>query len=50
MNESGQIYMLGPGDLVIDVGGNVKVKAGGKTVFDSGDTFSAKAPQFEFSQ
>jgi len=32
------------------VGGHVKVKAGGKTVFDSGDTFSAKAPQFEFSQ
>lgn len=50
MNESGQIYLLGPGDMVIDIGGNLTVKVGGKVVYQSSDTFSAKAPQFEFSQ
>lgn len=50
MNESGKIYLMGPDDMVIDIGGNLTIKVGGKVVYKSGDTFSAKAPQFEFSQ
>lgn len=50
MNEGGDIYLLGPGNLVIDVGGNLTIKSGGKIVFQSGGPFSATAPQFEFSQ
>lgn len=50
MNEGGDIYLLGPGNLVIDVGGNLTIKIGGKIVFQSGGAFSATAAQFEFSQ
>lgn len=50
MNEGGDIYLLGPGNLVIDVGGDLTIKSGGKIVFQSGGPFSATAPQFEFSQ
>lgn len=56
INEAGDFYILGPGNLVIDLGGDFTIKSGGKVVFKSGGTtgfeaggeFSAKAPGFDF--
>ncbi|HAV9958207.1 TPA: baseplate protein [Escherichia coli] len=55
MNESGQIYIIGPADVVINAGGdvnvkgnNIKVKADGNMEFTAGGTFKAKASNFEF--
>ncbi|MDT0178127.1 baseplate protein [Enterobacter sp. BRE11] len=50
MNEAGDMYMLGPGNMVIDLGGDLTIKSGGKIVYQSGGTFSATAPKFEFKQ
>ncbi|EIX4394613.1 baseplate protein, partial [Salmonella enterica subsp. enterica serovar 4,[5],12:i:-] len=54
MNESGQIYIIGPADVVINAGGdvnvkgnNINVKADGNMEFTAGGTFKAKASNFE---
>lgn len=58
INEGGDMYMIGPNNLVIDLGGDLTIKVGGKVVYQAGGSvefkaggeFSATAPQFNFSQ
>ncbi|MGL4683899.1 MAG: baseplate protein [Gibbsiella quercinecans] len=50
MNESGEIYIIGPADIFLNVGGDVKLKAGGNVAFEAGGTFSATAASFKFDK
>lgn len=50
MNESGQIYIIGPGDFFVNAGGNLKFVAGGDIAFEAKGTMSGKASKFDFSQ
>lgn len=50
MNESGQIYMIGPADLFIGVGGNIRFVAGGDIEFVADGKVAGKASNFDFSK
>lgn len=58
MNESGQIYIIGPADVFVNTGANVKVVAGGNMDFEAtgnmkfkaGGSFSATAGNFAFDK
>ncbi|EFB3389872.1 baseplate protein, partial [Escherichia coli] len=65
MNESGQIYIIGPADVIVNAGGSVNVKsanninvkgeniavtANGDIAFKAGGTFQATASNFDFKK
>ncbi|EFC4117353.1 baseplate protein, partial [Escherichia coli] len=65
MNESGQIYIIGPADVIVNAGGSVNVKsanninvngeniavtANGDIAFKAGGTFQATAGNFDFKK
>ncbi len=43
MNESGEMYLIGPGNLLLNMAGDIIAKAGGKIMFESGADTSMKS-------
>jgi hypothetical protein len=50
MNEAGQIYLIGPADVFVSAGGNLKWLTTGDMEFVAGGTFNATAKEFKFTQ
>lgn len=43
INESGEMYLIGPGSLLLNMAGDIIAKAGGKIMFESGADTSMKS-------
>ena len=43
INESGEMYLIGPGNLLLNMAGDIIAKAGGKIMFESGADTSMKS-------
>lgn len=43
INESGEMYLIGPGNLLLNMAGDIIAKAGGKILFESGADTSIKS-------
>ena len=50
MNESGQIYIISPGDTTLNSGGNLTINAGGKVAIKAGGKFSVVAGGMSFDK
>ncbi|WP_241576583.1 phage baseplate assembly protein V [Rosenbergiella collisarenosi] len=50
MNEAGQIYIISPGNTVLNVGAALTIKAGGGVSITAGGAFSVKAASVAFEK